>query len=743
MDEVMEGVPKVCPRFDPPGRALFEKRIENSGDSAVGPNLLPQRAYRAAKALAAEVLEAAAHDLWGEDGVLPHFDWNAGWLALLLKKEWFDREGVGRCVRVEDTRSITVRNSDNKLLYGTMLYVLQPAMKTILEPEQYVLSSINDNIVFLQSEYHKLASSKSRGGVLLIDKRQAFPSVSHKFLMRLLAKMGFPAWFQRAVSKMMVGIHHIFQVRGWSGLGVWVRRGVPQGDPLSMIVFCIAFDSYLMILKSHLRKNEYITAFADDAAALLRSLSRAAVLLRAGAVWERATTVESHKGKTKWVHANPPTKRELAEFRKDAKPSGWHKLLIEGDGDHLGLPFGKNIGASAVFMKALGKAYRTITQWAGGNFSPHFRLCLAQILILSITSYLEQFVIMEKSDRKLLQSRVTCFIFRVNLCAWRVLALAPAFGLHRALPDLAARNTAALVRASHNLSLSSTCQRSFLPAPLGGTFRRTNSVADPIMAEYLLCDREMKKLKKVSVKEVFIALVEDGAKTTNPSLFAKKRLQRTLALRIGPAASDSSLLAYIRKRVVKLEVPGPVAEKLIGDGPLWKRENLVPRVVIATWRVLLNGLFTGKRMAQAITACRICGKISADENDGIAHIVHCRVVQDGLRACGLTFPDDMNWVEAWARGKLTWEASHPASASSGMLESHPTRECQAARFPFPFCCMALFTFHNFLRHAPEDEVESVEKRSGIWKDTIRSVLETGVTRKRKSKKSVSGARVES
>ena len=113
--------------------------------------------------------------------------------------------------------------------------------------------------------------------------------------------MGFPGWFRIAAPNMLKGIFHIMIFKGHRGVGAWVKRGVPQGDPLSMFFFCIVMDVLLSGLEKLMRKGELVCAFADDLAFILRSLVRVTPVVRLALLWSRAATVESNIQKSRWV----------------------------------------------------------------------------------------------------------------------------------------------------------------------------------------------------------------------------------------------------------------------------------------------------------------------------------------------------------------------------------------------------------------------------------------------------------
>lgn len=693
--EIFESIPRTCPHFDPPSEGDYCTRITDSGDSACGPNRLPQKAYRTAKSLAAKVLHDASKDLISVGAPMPFLDFNAGFLACLLKKKWEDRPTVGRCVRISDTRSITVRNSDCKLLYGGFKYKLVPALKECLEPEQYLFSSIIDNVTLVQSEFHLLARGRSRGGLLLIDKKQAFPSISHEFLEECMKRMGFPDWFREALRKMLHNIRHIVRCRGWKGLGAWVRRGVPQGDPLAMFFFCIAFNSYIVMMKKVIKHNEVFAAYCDDAAMILRSLVRAVPCIRVGDIWGKGSTCFGNMEKHAWIPGNPPSQRERLTFRVRAREFGYQNMAIKDADDHLGVAIGRKVGPDEVFMAAFGKVCRLFSFWRCGPFSPFFRSCIVQTFILSVTGYLEQFQLMPRKMRGRIKLLTICFVFKLSMVAYAFLTVWNGVGGGRNLPDPEGRNLASLCRARKFTGLSDEWIKKFrLP------FTSKHGGRKPVACHWILARKEFIRKSGIRPTQVFDELTLLHRVHPAGVLRARKQYQRTLSSRLLlPFPDHPWWRDWLGRRFSKMGNGPLIRARFLEESNLWGRKGIPVRVVVSALRVIFNGLFTERRMAQIKTKpCHFCAalQVERDIGDSGQHIARCPRIWEALISLGcLPFgpiQDDASWVDAWGDGLLL------APRRILMLD----RDGPGKKLPFPFVSQGVFNAHNLLRHSYDE-----------------------------------------
>ena len=129
------------------------------------------------------------------------------------------------------------------------------------------------NILNVETHAQEVSLRRRRGGILLLDFKAAFPSVSHSYLWAALTHIGLPADWIRALKFLYVNNVHTVQFRGASFPGFTAHSGVRQGCPVSPLIFAIVVDISLLGLHAHL-PLQVIRAFADDTAIVLDDFFR-------------------------------------------------------------------------------------------------------------------------------------------------------------------------------------------------------------------------------------------------------------------------------------------------------------------------------------------------------------------------------------------------------------------------------------------------------------------------------------
>ena len=119
----------------------------------------------------------------------------------------------------------------------------------MLSNNQSAYADMVGNIATITSNHAYKATWGSPGGTLLIDKRNAFPTVSHRYLFRVMAKASFPAFLRTLVIRCLIGACHLIQLEQYERFGVRFVCGIPQGGKLSMLLYIIAAAPALLVLR--------------------------------------------------------------------------------------------------------------------------------------------------------------------------------------------------------------------------------------------------------------------------------------------------------------------------------------------------------------------------------------------------------------------------------------------------------------------------------------------------------------
>ncbi|KAK4519252.1 uncharacterized protein ATC70_009484 [Mucor velutinosus] len=80
---------------------------------------------------------------------------------------------------------------------------------------------------------------------VLLDQEKAYNRVNPTYLRIVLHQFGFPASLVESVSSLFFGTHISLSINGWLGAPIQQQRGHRQGNPLSPLLFNLAFEPFL------------------------------------------------------------------------------------------------------------------------------------------------------------------------------------------------------------------------------------------------------------------------------------------------------------------------------------------------------------------------------------------------------------------------------------------------------------------------------------------------------------------
>ena len=110
----------------------------------------------------------------------------------------------------------------------------------------------------MRAAYTAMLGSRQLG-VVAVDLRSAYDSVWGAGLLSRMITLGVPSYLVRWVSSFIVS--RTAEVRVAEGTSTWtLSRGVPQGSPLSPILFLVYIDQAL----DQLSELVSVQAYADD-----------------------------------------------------------------------------------------------------------------------------------------------------------------------------------------------------------------------------------------------------------------------------------------------------------------------------------------------------------------------------------------------------------------------------------------------------------------------------------------------
>ncbi|KAF3776428.1 retrotransposable element ORF2 protein [Nymphaea thermarum] len=162
---------------------------------------------------------------------------NRNYIALIPKKE-------GLC-RVDDLRRIALCNVLYKIISKFLSYHMKRCLQKVISKDQCAFlpgHSITENIIFAHECIHSLKGLCQSNICFKIDFSKAYGRVSRVFLKNALLDLGFSmAWVDRVMTCVSSPSFAVL-IDGIPGDFHPMRRGLRQGDPMSLFLFLVVME---------------------------------------------------------------------------------------------------------------------------------------------------------------------------------------------------------------------------------------------------------------------------------------------------------------------------------------------------------------------------------------------------------------------------------------------------------------------------------------------------------------------
>jgi hypothetical protein len=413
--------------------------ICDTNNSASGPDGIPFAYYRLCAEEIAPVLLRILKLL--ATGIKPPEGFNYGSLFLIPKDD---------SLLIDHTRPISVANADNRIIAKLLANLLGLELNKILHasqkgfiPGRCGLEHIHD----LTASFYGAVEEGDQRYVLFLDTKKAFDSVDHRFVHKMLKKIGLPGWMRNTIHGLMtnVKVRPVFATKAEHDISI--LRVVKQGCPLSPLLFALCYD---MLLQQLAKKDDHDAyAFADDLALDAASIRPIISALRTIQKFADFSGLGLNLDKTVVIAARKPTRQTMGRLHLQ-----FPGIKVVAEAKYLGVLVGPEVTTIRIFQGAVDKFYARAGQLQqiirGSTLNQ--RILIYNIYLLPILFYLAQFYIipyieMVRPIMNHCRRDIAAFNGGIAYCHL-INTPRTSFGPHTPLRDLWATNTALLASRS-------------------------------------------------------------------------------------------------------------------------------------------------------------------------------------------------------------------------------------------------------------------------------------------------------
>jgi len=381
----------------------MRRTIKCSGKSAPGPDGIPYLAWRRLGNLGLDVLFEAAKALTddglheqlnsiGFEGEVGSNGFNLGNMVFLPKKPMGQHPLFGDFYGLGDVRPLMVVNTDNRLLANFFRRKWEPLMDSWISSSQQGFlqgRSMASNILGVETQAQEVCYRCRRGGVLLLDFKAAFPSISQTFLLDMLGHLGLPPKVRNVIKNLYRGHSCNLCFGGWHESGYRVGAGIRQGCPLSPLLFALVVDILLRRIKAKI-PGVKVFAFADDVALVLEDVGRDLTALRSiFEDLEKVAGLALNKEKCVLIPLWPSEVHLVKAELVSAFPT-WADMHVAYSGVYLGVSIGP-LGHEDFWSKAVQKFLRRAKDWGRVGLGLYWTSLAYSTYVLPVLSFLAQF----------------------------------------------------------------------------------------------------------------------------------------------------------------------------------------------------------------------------------------------------------------------------------------------------------------------------------------------------------------
>lgn len=300
---------------------------------------------------------------------------------------------------MKNYRPISLSNNDVKILTKIMCERLKKYMGLIIGKSQYACpgQKITSPNHILRDLFDDADRHQHQHFIISVDFIKAFDSVDRDFMIKVLEKMGFEGRFLNTIKNLNSATGAKLIINGFISKTIKIRRGIKQGDALSLFLFLVALEPLILAINNHsdirgIRtpgpEREISTCFADDLNVTLESKASLKPLMQLIEDFGMASGLKVHPaGNTKCctcLVTGPP----LDPNTTDLPPN----LIYIRDGmEILGTAIGKNHYVEDFTRRQIDEVKKEALRIRETTQNFHERSVIANAKLLAMINFHTQF----------------------------------------------------------------------------------------------------------------------------------------------------------------------------------------------------------------------------------------------------------------------------------------------------------------------------------------------------------------
>ena len=346
----------------------------------------------------------------------------------------------------DHTRPIAASNTCNRIVANIVRARIEAPLLEMLCRTQtgFVRDrSIEENIRFYNDRLTRALEEGKTYNILLLDFAKAYDSVSRKYVLRLLSRVGVPEGYTCLIGGLFERTYASPVMQGKHGVRLAMLDGLKQGCPLSPLLFILAIDPLLTHLGAVQDVEE--RCFADDLGVGFRDWRALRPVTELIDYWSEAAGPQVSHRKTN-IMSTDDDRPELGMVL----PEGWEGVQYTDRYKYLGVMISSdvNFDVKEIFTVAFRKFKDRVNDLKRKkkHFNQGARVEMANTYLIPIFSYLMRFYIMDDHTMKQVRQLLEAWCIDKEMQFEKLMAPPTDAGLTQPLKDVRYVNLAIMLR---------------------------------------------------------------------------------------------------------------------------------------------------------------------------------------------------------------------------------------------------------------------------------------------------------